>query len=115
MVLEAIELRHQNRRSQARPSSSPVLPSLGSAALDLALALVVVLRAVRSEARGALPVVRRLVFDITGFRASAGRTKGTGEFEAEPNPGRTNSLQHGCFYSGRIVRQYRAEFHPGKP
>src|ERR1039458_7119957 len=35
--------------------------------------------------------------------------------EAEPNPRRRNSLQHGCFYSRRIVRQTRAEFRPSNP
>ncbi len=34
--------------------------------------------------------------------------------EEEPNPRRTYSLQHGCFYSGRIVRQARGEFRPHK-
>ena len=29
--------------------------------------------------------------------------------EAGPNPGRTNSLQHGCSYSGRLVSQIRPE------
>jgi hypothetical protein len=32
----------------------------------------------------------------------------------EPNLRRTNSLQHGCFYSGRIVGQPWAEFRPYK-
>ena len=35
--------------------------------------------------------------------------------ETEPNPRRTNSLQHRCFYSGRIVRQTRVEFRPLNP
>jgi hypothetical protein len=35
--------------------------------------------------------------------------------EVEPNHRRTNSLHHGCFYSGRIARQTRAEFSPSKP
>jgi hypothetical protein len=46
----------------------------------------------------------RRVFDVTGFRASAWRTKRT-----------TNSLQHRCFYSGRILRRTQAEFRPNKP
>ena len=34
--------------------------------------------------------------------------------KTEPHSGRTNSLQHGCFYSDRITRQARAEFGPYK-
>jgi Protein of unknown function (DUF2924) len=55
----------------------------------------------RTEIRTPNP---RRVVDVTGFRASAWRTKRT-----------TNSLQHQCFYSGRILRQTRAEFRPDKP
>ena len=57
----------------------------------------------------------RRVFDVTGFRASAWRTKGTGEIEEKPNLRRTNSLQHGRLLSGRIVRQTRAEVSPDTP
>ena len=55
------------------------------------------------------------MFDVTGFRASAWETKETAEIEAEPILRRTNSLQHGCFYSDLIVPQTRAEFGPDKP
>jgi hypothetical protein len=32
--------------------------------------------------------------------------------EEEPNPWRTNSLRHGCLFSGRLVRRTRAESRP---
>jgi hypothetical protein len=41
--------------------------------------------------------------------------EGKGELQREPNPRRTNSLRHGSFCSGRIVRQTRVEFRPSNP
>jgi hypothetical protein len=43
-------------------------------------------------------------------RISLANRRGPERAETKPNPRRTNSLQHGCFYSGRIVRQTRTEF-----
>jgi hypothetical protein len=59
------------------------------------------------------PKLRRM-FDVTRFRAEPGERREPERSEAEPNPRRTNSLQHGCFYSGGMVRQTRAEFRPGE-
>jgi hypothetical protein len=56
--------------------------------------------------------------DVRRGRASAfnlGERSEPERAEAEPNPRRTNSLPHGCFLSGQIVGQPRAEFRPEKP
>ena len=128
------------RHARAPPNSSLTLRSLGSAALDLALALVVGLRVVRfigqrgrgrfrkrcggclhqagvqlglafadcpprrghSNSKPSCRVRRHRIPSVSLGRRELERA------EAEPNPGRTNSLQHGCRYLGAIVRQTRA-------
>jgi hypothetical protein len=42
----------------------------------------------------------RFMLDLAGFRPLAWRTKGTREIRSRAEHRRTNSLQHGCFYSG---------------
>ena len=50
---------------------------------------------------------RRRGFELQTFVCSS---RGTGESrKKEPNPWRTNSPQHGCLFSSRLVRQTRAE------
>ncbi len=73
-------------------------------------------RHVRSEQRRNSPLLLRhllgTVEEREQRRPSPWRTKRTGESRSRVNRRRIISLRHGCFLSGRIVRQPRAQFPP---
>src|SRR5271170_2313986 len=57
----------------------------------------------------------RLLFNVNNSAASNRRSKGARETKSAAESRRKNSLQQGCCYSGRIVRQTRVEFRPLNP